>query len=170
MPRAVRTSLVTALVFLLGAMALAMRQDSSAAPAPSGEGLPDGPGKDITVKTCGVCHEPRRAASVRLTRDGWADVIEDMVKRGAKGTPDELNQVLEYLTANFLGEAPRPLNINSAAQIDFESVLGLLRREAAAVVAYREKNGPFKAIDDLKNVPGLDFKKIDGNRDRIVCF
>ena len=59
---------------------------------------------------------------------------------------------------------------HSAAQIDFESVLELLRREAAAVVAYREKHGAFKSVDDLQKVPGLDFKKIASKRDRIVAF
>ncbi|MEO8482379.1 MAG: helix-hairpin-helix domain-containing protein [Acidobacteriota bacterium] len=137
---------------------------------PSGEGLPDAPGKDVVVRMCGVCHEARRAASVRLTRDGWSSVIDDMVRRGAKGSDQDAETVLDYLATNFLGEAPRPLNINSAAQIDFESVLELLRREAAAVVAYREKHGVFKSVDDLKKVPGLDFKKIDNKRDRIVAF
>jgi len=60
--------------------------------------------------------------------------------------------------------------VNSAPQIDLEIVIGLLRKEAAAVIAYREKNGPFKTLDDLKNVPELDFKKIDAAKDRIVCF
>jgi len=143
---------------------------SPPAVTPSGEGLPDGPGKDVMVRTCGVCHEPRRAASVRLTRDGWATVVEDMVRRGAKGSDADLAAIVDYLSTNFLGEAPRPLNINSAPQIDFESVLELLRREAAAVVAYREKHGAFKTVDDLKKVPGLDFKKIDSKRDRIVAF
>lgn len=146
------------------------RVAASQAPAPSGEGLPDGPGKDVTVRTCGVCHEARRAASVRLTRDGWAEVIADMVRRGAKGSDSDLQAVLDYLSTNFLGEAPRPLNINTAAQIDFETVLELLRHEAAAVVAYRTKHGAFKSVDDLKKVPGLDFRKIDSKRDRIVCF
>jgi competence protein ComEA len=141
-----------------------------AAAAPSGEGLPDGPGKDVMVRICGVCHEPRRAASVRLTRDGWSDLIQEMVRRGAKGSDQELAQVLDYLSTNFLGEAPRPVNVNSAPAIDLESVIGLLRKEAAAVVAYREKNGPFATIDDLKEVPGLDFKKIEAAKDRIVCF
>ncbi len=144
------------------------RQD--APPQASGEGLPDAPGKAVVVKVCGVCHEPRRAASVRLTRDGWQSLIQDMVKRGAKGTDDELAQVLDYLSTNFLGEAPRPVNVNTAEPIDLELVIGLLRRESAALVAYREKHGPFKTIDDLRKVPGVDFKKIEAAKDRIVCF
>jgi competence protein ComEA len=163
-----RTVTVAILIVGLAAVGAAALQD--VAPAPSGEGLPDGPGKDVTVKTCGVCHEARRAASVRLTRDGWSSVIDDMVRRGAKGSDDDLTQVLDYLATNFLGEAPRPVNVNTAPQIDLESVIGLLRREASALIAYREKNGPCKVIDDLKKAPGVDFKKIDAARDRIVCF
>ena len=145
------------------------RQDAAPPPA-TGEGLPDGPGKDLVVRMCGLCHQPVRAASVRLTREGWQTVIEDMVKRGAKGTDEEKEKVLEYLVTNFLGEAPRPINVNSAPQIDLESVIGLLRSEARALIAFREKNGPCKAVDELKKVPGLDFKKIEAAKDRIVCF
>jgi competence protein ComEA len=142
----------------------AARQDPQPI-VPSGEGLPDGPGKDATVKACGMCHETRRAASVRLTREGWAAVIDGMIKRGAKVSNEEFPVVLEYLATNFLGQAPQPLNVNTAQQIDFESAGGLLRSEAAAVVRYREKNGRFKSLDDLKKVPGLDFKKIDSRRE-----
>ena len=158
---------------LAGSLSLAATaQNAAPTPPPpaSGEGLPDGPGKDVVVKVCGNCHEPRRAASVRLTREGWSSTIEDMVRRGAKATDDELNSVLEYLAANFLGEAARPLNVNSASQVDLESVAGLLRREASAVLAYRDKNGPFKTLDDMKKVPGLDFKKIDSRRDYLVAI
>ena len=170
--KALNVLAVVFIVSLLTSAAVVATGQSPSAPAaaPSGEGLPDGPGKDVMVRTCGVCHEPRRAASVRLTRDGWSSVIDDMVRRGAKGSDQDFATILDYLTTNFLGEAPRPLNINSAAQIDFESVLELLRREAGAIVAYREKHGAFKSVDDLKKVPGLDFKKIDSKRDRIVAF
>jgi competence protein ComEA len=160
-------SSIVAMSILVAGLSGAARQDP---PPPSGEGMPDGPGKEITVKICGICHEARRAASVRLTRDGWSSVIEDMVKRGAKGSEDELALVLDYLSANFLGEAPRPINVNNAPQIDLESVIGLLRKEASAIITYREKNGPFKKIEDMKKVPGLDYKKVEAAKDRIVCF
>ena len=137
-------------------------------PAQSPDVLPDGPGKEATVKVCSGCHNPRIVASLRLTRDGWAGVVKDMVKQGATGTDEELAQVLDYLSANFLGEAPRPINVNTAPSIDLETVIGLLRSEARAVIAYREKT-PCKVLDDLKKVPGLDFKKIEAARDRIVC-
>jgi competence protein ComEA len=152
---------------LAAMVTLAAGQD---APAPSDIGLPDGPGKDAMVNACGGCHEPRRAASVRLTRDGWAEVIEGMKARGAKVSDEAFPAILDYLATHFLGEASRPVNVNTAPQIDLEAVAGLLRREAAAVVQYREQHGPFKSLDDLKNVPGLDFSKIDSRRDFIVAM
>lgn len=137
---------------------------------PSGEGLPDGLGKDVTVRACGTCHETRRAASVRLTRDGWAAVIDSMQKRGARVTEEDFPIVLDYLSTHFLGQAPQPLNLNTATQIDLEAAGGLLRREASAVIRFREQHGRFKTIDDLKKVPGLDFKKIESRREAVVVM
>jgi competence protein ComEA len=130
--------------------------------------LPDGPGKETVIKVCGFCHDPTTAAAVRLTREGWQATISDMVSRGAKATDEELSQVLDYLSAHFLGEGDKPLNMNTATSIDLESVLGLLRKEAAALIAYRTKNNGFKSIDDLKKIPGVPFKKIEAAKDRLV--
>jgi competence protein ComEA len=156
-------------LILTAAVALAAGQEAQVLP-PSGEGLPDGPGKDVTVRACGPCHEPRRAASVRLTRDGWAAVIENMQKRGAKVSDEEFPVILDYLATHYLGEAVQPLNLNTASQIDLEAAGGLLRSEAAAVIRYREQHGRFKSLDDLKKVPGLDFRKIENRRDAIVVM
>lgn len=161
-------SCIPALI-LTGAMVTSAGQDPQML-VPSGEGLPDGPGKDVTVKACGTCHEARRAASVRLTPEGWAAVIDGMIKRGAKVSDEEFPIVLDYLATHFLGEAPQPLNVNTATQIDLESAGGLLRREAAAVIRYRDQHGRFKTLDDMKKVPGLDFKKIDRRRDYITVM
>ena len=132
--------------------------------------LPDAPGKEVTLRVCSGCHDAERSASVRLTREGWQEVIAKMVTLGAKGTDEELTQVLNYLAENFKGTALKPLNLNSATAIELESIAGLLRKEAAALIAHRTKAGPCKSLDDLKKVPGVPFKKIDERRDRLVCF
>ena len=132
--------------------------------------LPDAPGKDETVRLCGTCHEVERAASVRLNREGWQDTIAKMVELGAKGSDEELAKVLDYLAEHFKGDAPRPLNLNTATAIELESIVGLLRKESAAWIAHRKAAGPCKSLDDFKKVPGVPFKKIDERRDRLVCF
>jgi len=147
-------------VVLLAGAARAAGQDS----------FPDGPGKDVTVRVCGACHSASRSAAVRLTRDGWQNVIAKMVSLGAKGSDTDLAAVLDYLSANFKGEAPKPVNMNTARAVDLESVAGLLRKEAAALIAYRTKHGPCKTLQDLKKIPGVDFRKIERRRDRLVCI
>ena len=131
--------------------------------------LPDGAGKDATVKVCGTCHPPERGASVRLTRAGWQDVIAKMLTLGAKGTDAELQEVLDYLATHFKGEAMAPLNLNRATSIELEAVVGMLRRESKAWMTARQKS-PCATLDDLRKVDGVDFAKGEKRKDRLVCF
>ena len=132
--------------------------------------MPPGEARDVTVRVCAPCHEPQRAASLRLTREGWEGVVAKMVGLGARASQEEVAQITAYLSTNFKGEAPKPINLNSATAVELESVAGLLRKESAALIAWRSKNGPCKSLDDLKNVPGVPFAKIDERRDRLVCI
>ena len=122
--------------------------------------LPDAPGKDIVVRVCTKCHGPGNIAKKRLNRDDWDDQIADMVERGAKGTPEELAAVVNYLTANFGPDAK--VNVNDAPIDELKSVLGLSSPEAVAIVEYRQGHGKFKVWRDLLKVPGVDAKKIEG--------
>ena len=158
--RGFRTGIALALAFsVTGGGVLGFAQDQ----------LPDALGKDQVVSVCGKCHEPQRVAALRLTREGWEDVIAKMMSLGAKATDDELKQITDYLAEQFKGEVAKPINLNSASAVELESVAGLLRKEAATWIAYRTKNGPCKTLDDLKKVVGVPFKKIDERRDRLVC-
>lgn len=131
--------------------------------------LPEGEGKAVVQKLCSTCHPAERGASVRLTRDGWQDVMTRMVGLGLKGTDEELNAALEYLATHFKGEAAAPLNLNRATPVQLQSVVGLRRTESALLVAHRNKT-PCKTLDDFKAISGLDFSKIEKRRDRLVCF
>lgn len=51
-----------------------------------------------------------------------------------------------------------PVNINTASATDFEALPGIGATMAARIVEYRQKNGPFKKIEDLMNVRGLGEK------------
>jgi competence ComEA-like helix-hairpin-helix protein len=134
------------------------------------QGMPEGKARELVVRMCAQCHEPQRVASLRLTHEGWEAVVTKMMGLGARMTDAEYAQIVEYLAENYKGEAPKPINLNSATSVELESVAGLLRKEAAAWMAYRTRNGPCKSLDDLKNVEGVPFKKIDERRDRLVCF
>jgi competence protein ComEA len=91
-----------------------------------------------------------------------------MVTLGAKTTDKETGAVIDYLAAHFAAEETPRINVNKARAIELESGLTLRRSQAAAIVEYRSKNGPFKSIEDLKKVPGIDAAKIEAAKDRLV--
>ena len=141
---------------------------ATAHPGVAQEVFPQGPGRETTVKVCGQCHEAEKAASVKLTRTGWNDTIERMKAFGAQGSDQEFQAILEYLFTHFKGDIDRALDMNSADALDLESVLGLLRRESAAVLQYRSKRGPFTTLADLKDLDAAILRKIEAKKDRVV--
>ncbi|HEY7289055.1 MAG TPA: helix-hairpin-helix domain-containing protein [Vicinamibacterales bacterium] len=50
------------------------------------------------------------------------------------------------------------VNINSASAAEFEALPGIGPKLAARIIEYRQKNGPFKKVEDLMNVRGLGEK------------
>lgn len=57
------------------------------------------------------------------------------------------------------------VNINTASAAEFEALPGIGPKTAARILEYRQKNGPFKKIEELMNVRGLgekNFLKLKG--------
>jgi competence protein ComEA len=50
------------------------------------------------------------------------------------------------------------ININTASAAEFESLPGIGAKTAARIIEYRQKNGPFKKIEELMNVQGVGEK------------
>ncbi|MGH9671890.1 MAG: ComEA family DNA-binding protein [Bryobacteraceae bacterium] len=140
----------------------------AAGPAMAQASLPEGPGKKELVRLCKGCHELGRSYSVRQDRTGWEETMAKMAAIGVKGKPGEMDAILEYLVKYFPADELPPVNVNKARAIELESRLSLPRSQAALIIAHREKHGPFRSIEELKKVPGLDAKRIEDKKDRLV--
>ncbi|HQU98003.1 MAG TPA: ComEA family DNA-binding protein [Nitrosomonas sp.] len=55
----------------------------------------------------------------------------------------------------FSAIAHAATNINTASQNELESLQGIGPAKAKAIIEYREKNGSFASVEDLKKVPGI---------------
>lgn len=54
---------------------------------------------------------------------------------------------------------PSPsVNVNTATAAQFEALPGIGPSMAQRIVTYREKNGPFKKLEDLMNIQGVGEK------------
>ena len=61
-----------------------------------------------------------------------------------------------------------PININTASATELASLSGIGPAKAQAIIEHREKEGPFKTVDDLKLVRGIGSKLLDQLRPHIT--
>jgi competence protein ComEA len=59
------------------------------------------------------------------------------------------------------------VNINTASVDELDAVKGIGPSKAKAIVEHRDKNGPFKSVDDLKEVKGFGDKSLDKLRSEL---
>ncbi|XP_071447787.1 endonuclease/exonuclease/phosphatase family domain-containing protein 1-like isoform X2 [Hetaerina americana] len=59
---------------------------------------------------------------------------------------------------------PTPIDINTASVFELMSVRGLNQELAANIVAYRDRRGPFRSVDDLARVKGLGTWRLNSMR------
>jgi competence protein ComEA len=129
----------------------------------SAQSLPEGEGKDLVAVICSSCHSTERIVAKRMTRAQWQDKVLEMLQEETDVTQAERDRIVNYLSKSF----PPGVNVNTAAAKDIETGLELSTENAVAIVRYREQNGTFKTIDDVKKVPGVDAAKIEAKKDRL---
>lgn len=180
-------SIVSFSVLAMG-LQFASAQAPAPKPGPNAPSLPDGPGKEIVQKSCISCHSIETVTKNRNTADGWADVISQMIGRGANISDDDAETVVEYLATHFgpssksgdaaapkpAGATPSPattspadqapVNVNKADAGALVAALGVTKAEADAIVLFRTQHGDFKTWQEVSAVPGVDADKIKAHQ------
>jgi hypothetical protein len=69
--------------------------------------LPEGPNRALVTSRCTECHDLQMVFDAAgISRDDWNGALEEMTSYGMKVTPEERNQILDYL-ATFLGPSAK---------------------------------------------------------------
>jgi competence protein ComEA len=66
------------------------------------------------------------------------------------------------------GAAGPPINVNTASAAELEALPGVGPATAEAIVAHRDQNGPFTAVDQLIDVRGIGEVKLAQLRDHVT--
>lgn len=121
-------------------------------------GSPYGPQGAMVLESNGTAIGVRSFGRIAISRgDGAADAPSrslpspkaDAAQRGAGAAP-----------------AAR-ININTASAAELDALDGIGARKAATIVEFRETNGRFSRIEDIKKVPGIGDKLFDRNKARL---
>jgi competence protein ComEA len=60
------------------------------------------------------------------------------------------------------------ININTASQAELTQLPGIGPSTAAAIIQYREQNGPFGSVEEITNVPGIGAVRLEQIRHLIT--
>lgn len=74
----------------------------------------------------------------------------------------------KVIAAQPVPEASGRININTASARLLDTLPGIGPSIADRIIAYRQKNGFFRSIDELAEVPGIGQKKLEAIRDRVT--
>ncbi|MCX6353545.1 MAG: helix-hairpin-helix domain-containing protein [Candidatus Aureabacteria bacterium] len=85
----------------------------------------------------------------------------------AGGTEKGTAQPKGSKSAGKRGASGERININKAAPYDLEGLSGIGAKKAATIIEFRNENGPFRSVEDIKKVPGIGEKLFERNQDRI---
>ncbi len=127
------------------------------------DNLPEAKEKETFVKMCSNCHAIERVVKVKFSKKFWASTVDDMVSRGAEGTEEEVESVINYLSRYF----GKPVNINTATAKQIQEGLSFKPAEAETLVKHRTDNGPIKTFEDLTKLPGLNAKLLNEQKNNI---
>jgi competence protein ComEA len=161
MPLSRRFTLLVDIGLLVGTTALCVIQAAAPQQASGSPPRSEAADKADFENVCGACHSTTLASELR-TEAQWKDTIERMVAAGANGTDDQLEAVMR----NLLWTVTK-VNVNTATADELPLPLDISDATAEALVKYRGEHGNFKALDDLKKVPGVSAEKIDARKNRI---
>ena len=63
--------------------------------------MPDGPGRNIVLNICTMCHDLKRVKRNLATREEWEQKLGEMLNEGAPLSEQDFPVVLNYLSRNF---------------------------------------------------------------------
>ena len=75
--------------------------------------------------------------------------------------------IIEDETSNIKSKENEKININTADQSGLEEIPGVGEATAQKIIEYRELNGKFKTIEDIKNVSGIGDSKFENMKEKI---
>jgi competence protein ComEA len=112
---------------------------------------------------CGRCHDLQIVSDTPRSYDEWHDTVQKMVDRGASGTDEQFEDIMDYLHRTLT-----TIDVNSADATELELVLNLPESAAQGIIARRSVHR-FSDQKDLKSVPGVDASTVD-SKARLIFF
>lgn len=135
-----------------------------------------GPNADADLNAINLAAPLADGQKVTVPTKGAANPVSGAAGAGASGAQKNTGVFAPAGSAPAAGEgrtrgaAAGQVNINTAGTAEFDTLPGIGPTLSQRIIQYRDVNGPFKQIEDIKNVSGIGDKKYEDIKDRITVW
>lgn len=112
---------------------------------------------------CTQCHVLELVRDTPRSYDAWHQTVQDMVDRGATGTDQQFEDIMDYLHRTLT-----TIDVNNADADELHIVLGVSDKTAQAIIKRRAQR-KFTSLADLESVPGTNAATLKGKA-RMIFF
>ena len=120
----------------------------------------------MTPRAQGAIGAPRRSARAAALGLAVAAVLTAAIPTAARAASAAVD--VDAPASALAPCATIRIGLNSATSKELARLDGIGRSKAEAIVRYRDRHGPFAAIDDLRAVRGISQRIVDRNRERLT--
>lgn len=100
----------------------------------------------------------------------YAQKVKDQmiiyVPKKGEPVPQSLETLQESAPAQQNQEGK--INLNTATEAELQTISGIGAKKAQEIIRFRDEQGPFKTVEELKNVPGIGEKTVERLKDMLT--
>lgn len=104
------------------------------------------------------------------TQVNYAQKVKDQmiiyVPKKGESVPQPLETLQESAPAQQNQE--EKINLNTATEAELQTISGIGAKKAQEIIRFRDEQGPFKTVEELKNVPGIGEKTVERLKDMLT--
>ncbi|EGO8434836.1 competence protein ComEA [Enterococcus faecalis] len=100
----------------------------------------------------------------------YAQKVKDQMIIYVPKKGESVAQSLETLqeSASAQQNQEEKINLNTATEAELQTISGIGAKKAQEIIRFRDEQGPFKTVEELKNVPGIGEKTVERLKDMLT--
>ena len=104
------------------------------------------------------------------TQVNYAQKVKDQMIIYVPKKGESVAQSLETLqeSAPAQQNQEEKINVNTATEAELQTISGIGAKKAQEIIRFRDEQGPFKTVEELKNVSGIGEKTVERLKDMLT--